>query len=120
MGREVRLCLPVRSACTQVATSARALHQRGSTTDEDVEHPELAKMAGLLVVAVVMVPDLLISMGGFTRLFHGGRRSASSKDAGAATGPPLGHLIDGLARIAFEFGDCIDRRDWKVHFQADG
>ena len=79
-----------------------AFDQGGPASHEDVEHPELAKMPGLLVVAVVMVPDSFGRLGRIFGRFCGGRDQQAPKDARAATGPPFGHLIDGFARIAFE------------------
>ena len=51
----------------------RAFDQSGPASHEDVEHPELAKMPGLLVVAVVMVPDSFSHLGGVTGGLRGGR-----------------------------------------------
>jgi len=76
-------------------------------------------MPSLLVVAVVMVPDSFSRLGWVAGRFRGGCDQQAPKNAGAATGPPLGHLIDGLTRVAFEVGERVDGRDWKVHFQAD-
>jgi len=74
--------------------------------------------ACLLMVAVVMVPDKLGCLVGVGRGL--GRRSNQhgAENAGTPPRPPFGHLVDGLARIAFQIGERIDLRDGKVRFQA--
>ena len=47
----------------------------------------------------IMVPDPLSRLGGVTGRFRSSRYQQTPKDAGAATGPPFGHLIDGLPAL---------------------
>src|SRR5262249_4118029 len=79
----------------------RTLDQRCATTHKNIKYAQLSESPRLLVVAVVMVPYPLCSLGRIARRFCGSSDKMDAEATGTPARPPLGHLIDGLTGIAF-------------------
>ena len=96
----------------------RALHQRGAATHEDVGYFQVRKRTLLLVVGVVVVPYMARGMGFVVGRLGGGGNQHRAEYAAAPARPPLAHLVNRLAGIAFDHRHLVDRQDRKIHLQA--
>lgn len=115
---------------------ARAFHQRCAATHERVQNLEVPKVLRLLVVGVIDIPDCLGRFGlvgnGDSVLIenwlpvgilacwgcHCRRNEHCTEYTASPPCPPLAHLVNRLARIAFQCRQRVDREKRKIDFQA--
>ena len=72
----------------------------------------------LLVIGVVVVPHQLGRVRRIVRRFGGRGDQHRAEYAGAASRPPLRHLVDRLACVALDGRDVVDRQDREIDLQA--
>ena len=96
----------------------RTFHQRGTATHKNIRYSQVLERPFLLVIGIVIVPDQLGRVRRIIRCFGGRCDQHRAEHTGTPPCPPLRHLVDRLARVAFNHRHLIDRQDGKIHFQA--
>lgn len=96
----------------------RTFYQCGTATHENVSHFQFSECLVVLVIGVVVVPNQFGRFGWFIGRFGGSCNQHRAEHAGAATRPPLTHLVNWLARITFYLRNLVDWQNREINLKA--